>query len=141
MAMPPKKNTPLGTIIPAWLWEFFKFAFVGSISTSATYGCFYCCHRFLGLHYSVAHGLGFLVGVALGYILNKVWTFHKMGNTLRYGALYGLSLGISLIVLRFLVENYGLEPTWASLIALCATTLLNFMGLKFWVFKNNQSVF
>jgi putative flippase GtrA len=141
MAMPPKKNTPLGTVIPAWLWEFFKFAFVGSISTSATYGCFYCCHRFLGLHYSVSHGLGFLVGVALGYILNKFWTFHRTGNTLRYGVLYGLSLGISLIALRFLVENCGLEPTWASLIALCATTLLNFMGLKFWVFKNNQSVF
>jgi putative flippase GtrA len=91
----------------------------------------------MGVPYLVAAGAGYVSGVFLGYGLNRWWTFgvrdsHAM---LAYGGLYTATLLVSLVLLRVLVESVGLAPTFANLLVIVVTTILNFVGSKYVVFK------
>jgi putative flippase GtrA len=47
-------------------------------------------------------------------------------------------LSLGLILLRILVHNFYVLPEIANIAILVFTTLSNFIGLKFWVFKRHK---
>ena len=86
----------------------------------------------------VASGLGYIFGLLFGYYLNRVWTFQSVTDSfkqkMRYIFTYLFSLTTGLIFLQILVRNYGLVTEIANIYVILITTLLNFLGTKFWVF-------
>ncbi len=97
-----------------------------------------------GLHVAVAKGAGFVTGTVFAYFANRRWTFSnarpRTGSGWRFTALYASTLLVNVvanavvlaIALRFVPASFAV-----LLAFLCATGLsavLNFVGMKFWVF-------
>jgi len=119
--------------------EFLKFIIIGSLSTLLNYAIFYTIYNFFNLNYALSSGFGFIVGVFMGYRLNKTWTFEikvtEENYVYKYYFVYTASLFLSLIFLDFLVSKLSIIPEIANILTIGLTTCTNFIGTKFWAFK------
>ncbi len=90
------------------------------------------------LHNDIAKTISFLLGTIVAFIINKYWTFekHEKNNSeiWKFGLLYLSTLGANVLVNK-LVLDYTNILIFAFLIATGVSTVLNFLGQKFWVFK------
>lgn len=117
----------------------FKFVVVGVASTAVNYGTFYLLLHFLDVHYIVASVTGYIVGLIAGFLLNHSWTFgagmfdaRKLGG---YVLVYLLSLGLSSLFLWITVYFYGWNALLANVIAIGISTISNFCGLNYIIYK------
>lgn len=87
---------------------------------------------------SLSKALSYIAGAVVGFIINKLWTFEskrfRFGEIVRYCILYLCSAIVNMLV------NVGVLTIWnISILAfLCATgvsTIMNFLGQKFLVFR------
>lgn len=92
---------------------------------------------YIGINMSAAKVISYVCGAVLGFVINKLWTFESIGfskaEIIKYIMLYMVSAcvnaGINKVVI--LVVNMQI------IAFLCATgisTVLNFLGQKFFVF-------
>jgi putative flippase GtrA len=119
----------------------FRFLIVGGASTIINYSAYFFLYSAIGVSYSLAFAVGFLVGVAFGYVLNKRWTFGmKEVSTpsivMKYVAVYGISLALGLLFIQFLVEIATIPPLPANFCTILLTTCTNFVGTRYLVFKS-----
>ena len=118
--------------------QLIRFLAVGFLCTALNYLSFFILLHFLQFNFLLSSGLGYVIGLLFGYFLNRVWTFRSNVNSLfqkaKYLFTYSVSLIVGLITLQFLVEKYGLEIEIANICVIFITTILNFLGTKFWVF-------
>ena len=108
----------------------FKFGLVGLANTAVDYGAFMALAGLAELPRELAQ--------VVSYALNSLFTFKKSrlfdpARALRFGAVNVLSLGASLLVLS-LAASWPL--TLAKLAAVAASICLNYLGSRFWVFKD-----
>jgi putative flippase GtrA len=100
----------------------------------------------VGLPTGAAKATGFLTGTVFAYFANRMWTFAVMavaGNTarevLQFATVYGGSLianvGVNGALLAFLGHS-ELALAIALVIATGVSALLNFLGMKFLVFRS-----
>lgn len=120
--------------------EFYKFIVVGIWSTIVNYGMFYILLEFVEINYLISSAVGFICGVFAGYGLNRRWTFKidkekSRIEIIKYYTVYILSLILSLLFLKFIVDIVGLDPKIANILAIGLTTCTNFVGIKIIVFK------
>ncbi len=123
--------------------EFLRFIVVGVLSTIVNYGVFYVLLRGFDVSYLIASAAGFLSGVGVGYRLNKSWTYAHQGRsslalTMKYLAIYAVSLALGLAFLAELVNSLGLDARLANVLTIGLTTMTNFIGTKFWVFRKTK---
>lgn len=121
--------------------QFIKFCIIGAAATIVSYLIFYVTLNFFGINYLVASSLGFCSGVLFGYSFNCKWTFsHNKNqyNALKYWSVYLISLLLSLIFLKIVVDYLGIQPEFANIVSIGLTTITNFVGTKFFVFKNDS---
>jgi putative flippase GtrA len=117
-----------------------KFGLVGVIATLLNYGSFYLLYKIFGSHYLLSSVTGYISGVLLGYFLNKYWTFVKQVDISKnylvgYFLVYLVSLVVSQLFLLVLVEVMFLNPLVSNIFAICVSTVLNFTGSNYLVFK------
>ncbi len=88
--------------------------------------------------YDVAKFVSFLSGTVVAYTVNKFWTFESKDKSFSEAAafltLYILTLGLNVSVNR-LVLQLTQQSLLAFLAASACSTVANFFGQKFWVFK------
>lgn len=102
-----------------------------------------------GVGYSFFKAFSFAVAVVNSYFLNKRWTFRKEGKMekkefTKFVTISLIAFGINVSVASLLVNFVGpigdISPyLWANISALAATaftTLINFFGYKYFVFKD-----
>lgn len=89
--------------------------------------------------HSLAKASSFITASILAYLLNKYWTFTQARRSfleiVRFVILYISTLGANVAVNRI---HLVLFPDWVFLAFLSASatsTVLNFIGQKWWVFK------
>ncbi|HEY9713925.1 MAG TPA: GtrA family protein [Chroococcales cyanobacterium] len=95
---------------------------------------------------SPAKAVSFIAGTCIAYLLQKYWTFKMKEQCVRemskFGLLYGSSLllnvGVNKLVLCIplfipLFEMHRVGLAWLS--ATGFSTIYNYVGQKFWVFK------
>jgi len=90
----------------------------------------------------MAKATGFLVGTLFAYFANRFWTFshksHVPGSALRFAVLYASTLGANVLInalaLRLLADVAATFQL-AFLLATGVSASLNFLGMKFFVFK------
>ena len=122
------------------MWQFVRFIMVGLLSTALNYGVFFALYQQTSLPYLSASAAGYVAGVVLGFLFNKYWTF---GSTSKkhirdigsYLAVYTVSLILGLGLLEGQVSFLGFNPLLANLVTIGFTTITNFLGTKFFVFK------
>ncbi|TGL56479.1 GtrA family protein [Leptospira ognonensis] len=83
--------------------------------------------------------ISFIAGSIVAYLLNKYFTFQKKENSLKeilkFTCLYLFTLGANVLVNNLTIR---VLPDYLLFAFLCATgvsTILNFIGQKYWVFK------
>lgn len=117
--------------------QFLRFCLVGGISTSFNYGFFFLLYDF-GINYLLSSASGYILGVFMGFILNKHFTFKSKTNkytleVIKYFIVYTISLFLGLGFLRFLVY-LQVNILLANVFSIALTTLTNYTGCKFFVF-------
>jgi len=120
--------------------EFYRFIVVGVWSTIINYGIFYILLEFLSVNYLTSSAVGFISGVFAGYGFNRKWTFKvekekKNTEIIKYYTVYIVSLILSLLFLKIIVDVVGVDPRIANILAIGLTTFTNFVGIKMVVFK------
>lgn len=96
------------------------------------------------LSVDLAKAIGFLAGTLFAYFANRFWTFgHKSsvpGSLWRFLLLYTATLGANVVVnaitLEFLAYATAAVPL-AFLLATGVSASLNFLGMKFFVFRSH----
>jgi putative flippase GtrA len=124
--------------------EILRFLIVGSLTVGIDY-VFYRLGLSLGIPVSLAKALGFIAGTIFAYVANRRWTFRSDAHLARsisfFFLIYLTTLIVNLIVNRgALAMLSGRDPEVATVTAFLAATLtsatLNFIGMKFLVFRN-----
>lgn len=110
--------------------------FAGLFTDVLTYRS--CVH--LGVHVTPAKALGCIAGTVLVFFINRAWTFssqrRSLGQFLRFSALYTTSITLNTFLNTTLL---GIVPEpWlvAFFVATSVSTIINFLGLKFFVFAD-----
>lgn len=105
----------------------------------------YACYRgllALGVDISPAKAAGFLVGTTAAYLANRAWTFSSRGGAstvLSFIVLYATTLVLNVATNALLVawlEGRALVIEVAFLVAQALTSLANFLGLRYFVFRD-----
>lgn len=117
--------------------EMTRFIVSGSSAVATDCGVYYLLLNWLP--HGAAKASSFVAGSVVAYLLNKFWTFGRRSRSAReagrFAALYlgtlGANTGVNALALRAL-------PGYTFPAFLCATgtsTVLNYLGMKFWVFR------
>ena len=117
-----------------------RFTIVGAISTIVNYVCFILLYKVFQFHYILSSSIGYVIGLLLGYSINKNWTFiNKVVIGKSYIFQYSSAQIVALIfcqaLLFFLVEFLGIDPLLANVIALAFATVVSFLLIDICVFK------
>jgi putative flippase GtrA len=88
--------------------------------------------------HDISKAVSFLLGTVVAFVINKYWTFEKHEKSykemLKFGILYSLTLGTNVMTNKMILEYTSLVFL-AFLVATGVSTVLNFIGQKWWVFK------
>ncbi len=94
------------------------------------------------LPYAPAKTTSFLSGTAIAYLLNKYWTFKKPERShtevAQFMILYTSTLGANVAVNSCVLYFAPTMVTLAFIAATATSTILNYVGQKWWVFKKNS---
>ena len=116
--------------------ELNKFLVAGLSAVGTDLLVYYLLLNFLSSE--VSKGISFLTGSVVAFIINKFWTFKKPKKSykemIQFGALYSITLGLNVMINK-IVLDYTSLVLFSFLIATGVSTVLNFVGQKWWVFK------
>lgn len=118
--------------------QLLKFATVGLCSTVINYIIFISLYKLFSINYTIAAIIGYVVGVFSGYKANKNWSFdvvEKKNDYLpKYFLTYFISMVVSIILLRALVEVLNILPEIANIMTISLCAICNFLIIKLLVF-------
>lgn len=117
--------------------ELFRFLIGGGTGVITDY-IVYRILLSMNIDISISKTVSFICGSIVGFIINKLWTFESKSfiksEIYRYIILYSITA-----IINSLINNLAIYVIGIQFIAfLCATgtsTVLNFLGQKFFVFK------
>ena len=116
-----------------------RFVLVGAFTALADYGS-YRLLLAVDVAISPAKAGGFVLGTTLSYLLNRAWTFGAAGREHavgRFVAVYAATLVVNVAVNALAVTMLAGVPgriTIAWLTAQAVASLLNFLGMRHYVF-------
>ena len=94
------------------------------------------------LNYAPAKAASFIAGTIVAYTLNKYWTFekkeHKNIELVKFLVLYGSTLFANVSVNHISLLLFPQLVFLAFLFATGTSTVLNFIGQKWWVFAQTE---
>lgn len=107
----------------------------------------FCTYRLLLwssiLDVATAKTVGFLTGTVFAYVTNRLWTFKHAqsgGSIPRFVLLYASTLGINVCINSGVLSLAGTSQAGigaAFILATGCSAVLNFLGMKFFVFKTS----
>jgi putative flippase GtrA len=116
--------------------EIKRFLIAGSGAVLTDFVTYYLMLNFLS--HNIAKTISFLLGTVVAFILNKYWTFENKQKSfkqiIQFLFLYMLTLTINIFTNSFVLNITGLVLL-SFVIATGVSTILNFIGQKWWVFK------
>lgn len=90
----------------------------------------------------LAKAISFLMGTLFAFSANRIWTFgqtkHALGSGWRFALLYSFTLATNVAVnalALIMMDGILMSIQWAFLLATGVSAILNFLGMKFFVFK------
>ena len=120
--------------------EVLKFLVGGGSAVLVDY-VLYRLLMYFGFPVSVSKCISYVVGAAVGFVINKLWTFEsKYFSSMeiaKYILLYACSACANAGVNKFVLWLFN----WQLFAFLCATgvsTVMNFLGQKFFVFVKKE---
>jgi putative flippase GtrA len=82
--------------------------------------------------------ISFVCGSLVAFIANKLWTFEQKDNKsveiVKFSLLYSISLLLNTSTNKIIFDYSG-DKAVSFIFATSLSTLINFVGQKYWVFK------
>ena len=120
--------------------EISRFLVVGFSAVACDFLVYYLLINFL--NHTPAKAISFLSGTALAYVFNKYWTFEKKEKShkemLRFLVLYLSTFVVNVAINQGVLNILAGYVFFAFLCATGTSTVLNFIGQKWWVFKTGD---
>jgi putative flippase GtrA len=119
--------------------HFVKFNFVGILNTGITV-IVYNILLFFKVDELFAYPIAYVVGLVNSFIMNKLWTFGKrqsfsIWETVKFTIVNLIAFGGGQLFLYFNKTYFLLSPVIAQLLTLIFSIPCNYIGAKYWVFK------
>lgn len=115
-----------------------RFIAVGVLNTIVGYTVYFIAMKLLGLNYIIALMIAHIIGVLHSYVWNSKWVFRKNTNltmTFKFSSVYLITFLINLVLLYCLITIFSLNELLSQAIAMVLTTIISFLGHKFWSFN------
>jgi putative flippase GtrA len=132
--VPPPVDAPRARALAA---QALRFAIVGATNTALTL-CAYALLVLAGVPGPIAGAVGWALGAANGYRLNRGWTFRSALRGLtpaaRYVAVQAVGAGLDALGVWLVVGDWHLHHLEGEVAILPAVTLLTFALCRGWVF-------
>jgi putative flippase GtrA len=122
-----------------------RFLIAGGWNTLFGYAVYAIPYYFLHkwVHYMVIAVVGNVFAITMAYVTHKFFVFRTKGNVLReyvkFIGVYGVTTVIGLTALPFCVEILKFSPYIAPLFILVVTTVISFLGHKYFSFKHKTA--
>lgn len=124
--------------------QLFKFGIVGIFNNIIALSVYYIVVFINARLYIFGNILGFLISVMNAYFMNSKYVFknkeqsHVKKQIAKTYIAYGVSLGLSTLILYVSVEIFGISEKIAPFISLMITVPINFLANKIWIYKNTK---
>lgn len=121
-------------------WQAAKFLVVGAANTLVALGTIIFTINFFGFGDVAANLSGYTIGLTLGFILNRHWTFQAIDRrsislVIGYLAAFAVSYALNLIVVLVVLET-GTDHLLAQVCGIPAYTGAFFLLCRFVVFRH-----
>lgn len=122
--------------------QFLKFNAVGLLNTLIDFAVFTLLHS-LGMMNAPAQVISYSAGTANSFFWNKKVTFRDRATNQRGSGRLQLVkfivlnlavLGISVLLMHFLTDSFGIQVLIAKVLVTFVTVIINFFGSRMWVF-------
>jgi putative flippase GtrA len=127
------------------LSELKKFLAVGMISVCLDWGIYLALTNFCGVGAVPSKGLSYVIGTIFAFIANGRLVFQSdlaPVNFLKHLFLYTFSLLANTLLFAYWDSNFSFESMIilgaALLTSTFVSTVINFVGMRFWVFKKRN---
>ena len=129
------------------LLQFIKFGMVGGLNSILNIVIYWICVH-CGMHYLIANAIGFVITVAISYVLNNIFTFTEKGEKVdwsflkllkTYVSYFMTGMVINSILLWFWNDYIGINENLSPILNLFVTVPLNFIINKFWVYRHKKT--
>ena len=116
-----------------------RFLFTGGVNTAFSYGIYAAC-IYLGAGYAIASGISIVCGILFSYKTTSALVFGRgyRGSLARYIASYAVVYVFSVLLLKTL-DEFGINPYLAGVLAAPPCAVLSFAMLKLFVFRSDAS--
>ncbi|MBN2536204.1 MAG: GtrA family protein [Spirochaetales bacterium] len=138
-----KGNRFVESVIRLWniFGQFIRFNLVGLVNTVITFIVFALLNKVFSINKFAAEPIGYVCGLINSYFMNKIWTFGKKHRyhtieVMKFVIVNGIALGGTLLILMFSEDYLHIDVLWGKCIAYCFSIPVNYLGFKFWVFKD-----
>ena len=128
------------------LLELKKFLGVGTFAVFLDWGVYLTLTKFIGVGSVSSKTLSYIVGTVFAFIANGRLVFQSdlaPANFFKHLLLYTFSLLANALFFAFWELNFSFDSAIilgsALLTATFVSTVINFVGMRFWVFKNKRS--
>jgi putative flippase GtrA len=126
--------------------ELLVFLVVGSLTVLLDFLSYRCLLWTGWTGTGTAKAAGFITGTVFAYFANRTFTFghrtHAPGSAWRFALLYAVSLGANVGVNALalsVLAGMAMAVQGAFLVATGVSTVLNFLGMKWFVFHDRTS--
>ena len=128
---------------------FWKFIMVGVINTIVGTGVMFLCYNVLRCSYWVSSAMHYIVGSIVSYFLNKYFTFQNkqrswkiigkfiLNISICYLIAYGVAKPLAAHIL--MGQSTRIQENGALLVGMCLFVGFNYLGQRFFVFKEDCS--
>lgn len=119
--------------------QFFRYVFVGLISTIIDMGSLFILSEILGINYLLSAAIAFVFGLTSNYLLSILWVFESTKNIKKEFSLFAI-IGIggliwTEIILWALVDKIGYSVMLSKALSVILVLFWNFGMRKKFVFK------
>jgi len=116
-----------------------KYLIVGAFNTVAAYLLFFVLVTF-HVHYQLSLFIVTLLVIINSYLWNKHWTFRSSDTPvfwefIRFNGIYLSTFTLNAFLLHVFVEKVFWDPRLAQVFCMMITTVINFLGHRFFSFK------
>ena len=117
-----------------------RFLSMGAVNTLIGLGVIYACKRLFGFGDILANASGYAVGLTIGFMLNKHWTFGHTGNArvaaLRFLAVFGVAYSVNLLCVLFAIRAAGIDDYVSQAIGILPYTAIFYLGSRLYAFRS-----
>ena len=121
--------------------SFIKYIIVGVSNAIFTTLIYIIALYIFHLKYTISFTISWIMGLLYTYIINFIYVF-KPDKKLefkkrlwKYAIIYILSYIINILLLKFIVGNYMINPLLAQLTIIPLVIIINYSGIKLWAMK------